>query len=113
MKDWGFAKRPDEKLESWPTDENGEKVPPVLFRHLGGAPMDNNVELSMLDAYGIPYILEYPNNGDFGIVIMGHAGGGVDIFIPETMLEDARNIFNSEIITDEISEETINEEVEQ
>ena len=105
MKDWGLKKSPDEKLENWPVDEQGEKVPPVLFKHLGGGPTDMSVELSMLDAYNIPYILEYPNNGDFGIVIMGHAGGGVDIFIPETMLEDAQNIFNSEIITEEPTEE--------
>ena len=113
MKNWGFSESPNKKLENWPVDEQGEKVPPVLLMHLGGAPMDMNVELSMLDAYNIPYILEYPNSGDFGIVIMGHAGSGVDVFVPETMLEDAQNILNSEIIEDETSEEIQNEEVEQ
>ena len=111
MKNWGLSDSPNKKLENWPVDEAGEKVPPVRLMHLGGAPTDMSVELSMLDAYNIPYFLEYPNSGDFGIVIMGHAGSGVDIFIPETMLEEAQDIFNAEI-TDEISEETKNEEVE-
>ena len=104
MENWGLSQSPHDRLENWPEDENGEKVPPVLLMHLGGAPMDMNVELSVLEAYNIPYILEYPNNGDFGIVIMGHAGGGVDIFVPETMLEDAKNILNAEICEDEVEE---------
>ena len=83
--------------EYWIIDEKTGRV--FVYRN------EDSVELSMLDAYGIPYILEYPNNGDFGIVIMGHAGGGVDIFVPETMLEDAQNIFNSEIIAEEQTEE--------
>ena len=52
--------------------------------------------LNLLEAYGIPYVCEYPNNGLFGKLIMGYPPGGMDVFVPETMLEDAQNIINAD-----------------
>jgi len=85
-----------DNYDRWPTDASGAKIPPAFLKHFGGAPTDISVELSVLEAYGIPTLLEYPNNGDFGIVVMGHAGGGVDVYVPETMLEDALNLINTD-----------------
>lgn len=96
MENWGFAKNWN-KLDDWPADEKGEKIKPAFLMHVGGAPVDMEVELNVLDAYNIPTILQYPNNGDFGRIIIGHAGGGVDIYVPETMLDDAKNILNGNI----------------
>ena len=111
MTNWGFSKKPSDTYDRWPADEQGEKVAPVLLKHVGGAPMDAGIILSMLEAYNIPTILEYPNNGDFGVVVMGHAGGGVDIYVPETMLEDAQNLINTDnTIID--TENTITDEEE-
>lgn len=107
MTNWGFTKTPMDNYDRWPVDAAGEKIRPAYLTHLGGAPMDLSVELSVLEAYGIPTILEYPNNGDFGVVVMGHAGGGVDVYVPETMLEDAVNLIKSDNAT--IDEEDIQE----
>ena len=94
MQEWGFSKK---KSDNWPLDEYGNQAKPAYLKHLGGAPMDIDVEVSLLQAYNIPVILEYPNNGEFGKVILGHAGGGVDVYVPETMLEDAQNVLNATI----------------
>ncbi|MBE6948987.1 MAG: hypothetical protein E7456_03985 [Ruminococcaceae bacterium] len=94
MDNWGFSKK---KHENWPIYENGENVKPVLFKHIGGSPLDIDVEVSLLQAYNIPVILQYPNDGEFGKLILGHAGGGVDLYVPETMIEDAQNISNATI----------------
>ena len=102
MENWGFAKNWN-KLDDWPTDENGDKVKPAFLMHVGGAPMDMDIELNVLEAYNIPTILKYPNNGEFGKLIIGHAGAGTDIFVPETMLDDAKNILNGTIC--EVEEE--------
>jgi len=32
--------------------------------------------------------------------MIGFAGGGVDVYVPETMLEDARNVVSGDIIFD-------------
>ena len=94
MENWGFSKK---KNDNWPLDEYGNQAKPAYLKHVGGSPMDIDVEVSLLQAYNIPVILEYPNNGEFGKVILGHAGGGVDIYVPETMLEDAQNVLNATI----------------
>ena len=91
MDNWGFSKK---KHENWPVDENGNPIAPTYLKHLGGSPADIEVEVSLLQAYNIPVILEYPNDGEFGKIMLGHAGGGVDVYVPETMLEDAQNVFN-------------------
>ena len=94
MKEWGFSKS---NYDNWPVDENGEKVAPAFLEHLGYPPMDAEVEVSVLRAYNIPVLFKYPNDGEFGKLILGFPGSGVDIFVPETMLEDARNILSGTI----------------
>ena len=57
--------------------------------------------LNLLEAYGIPHVCEYPNNGLFGKLILGFPPGGIRVFVPETMLEDAQNVLNADICEDE------------
>ena len=42
-----------------------------------------------------------PGDGSFGEVFLGSSGFGVDIYVPETMLEDAQNIVSADILEDE------------
>jgi len=96
---WNIKKK-DEDLP-WPDDENGQPVPPVFLTHVGGGPLDMELTLNLLSAYGIPNVCEYPNNGLFGKLIMGHPPSGMNVFVPESLLEDAQNILNAEIIENE------------
>jgi hypothetical protein len=103
MADWFFRKR--KKLKDiWPCQEDGTPVKPAFLTHVGGSELDMQVTLSLLDAYGIPAIDRYPNDGDFGRIVIGHAGGGTDIYVPETMLEEARDILNAEIVEEQTDE---------
>ena len=86
----------------WPNDENGTPVPPVFLTHIHGGPLDMELTLNLLQAYGIPHTGEYPNNGLFGQLIMGYPPGGMDVYVPESMLEDAMNVLNAEVCEDEI-----------
>ena len=85
----------------WPAYENGESVPPAYLTRIHGGPIDLELALSLLTAYGIPYLSEYPNNGLFGKLIMGFPPAGMEIFVPETMLEDAQNLLCADICEDE------------
>jgi hypothetical protein len=100
---WGFEKK---KHLNWPDDENGEPVPPVFLTHIHGGPLDMELTLNLLEAYGIPYVCEYPNDGLFGKLIMGYSPGGMEVFVPETLREDAQNLIggNVEIYEDEEEE---------
>lgn len=91
----------ESKGPEWPEDENGAPVPPVFLTHIHGGPLDMELTLNLLEAYGIPHNCGYPNNGLFGQLIMGYPPGGMEVFVPETMLEDARNILSADIVEDE------------
>ena len=96
---WSFSKT---KGPDWPNDVFGDPVPPVFLMHIIGGPLDMELTLNLLEAYGIPHVGKYPHNGLFGKLILGYTPFGIEVYVPETMLEDARNILNAEIIsTDE------------
>lgn len=104
MKNWGFGKK--KKLKDiWPKKENGEMIAPAFLIHTGGGPLDAEMTVSMLEAYGIPVVCRYPNDGEFGKLIVGRATGGVDIFVPETLLSEAKDILNADFVTDDEAEE--------
>lgn len=104
MKGWSFGKK--KKLrDQWPNLPNGDPVAPAYLTHVGGNPMDSELTVSLLEAYGIPAVTQFPNDGQFGKLIIGHAGGGVDIYVPETQLSEARDILSAEIVEDDGSED--------
>jgi len=100
--EWNF-KKPDSP--NWPKDENGEPVAPAYLKHISGGPLDLELALNLLEAYGIPHVSEYPNNGEFGKLILGHPPSGMEVFVPETMLEDAKNVLSPEKIESDNEEE--------
>jgi len=99
--EWKF-KKPDGP--NWPKDENGEPVAPVFLKHISGGPLDLEVAINLLDAYEIPHVGEYPNNGEFGKLILGHPPSGVDVFVPETMLQEANDVLNAKVVHDDDNE---------
>ena len=88
----------------WPSDEEGRTVPPAFLTHIGGGPLDMELTLNLLQAYGIAYVCEFPNNGLFGKLILGHPPSGMEVYVPETMLEEAMNLLNAEIVNEDIEE---------
>jgi hypothetical protein len=96
--DWKFS---DPDTINWPKDENGEPVAPAFLKHISGGPLDLEVALNLLDAYNIPYVSEFPNNGAFGKLILGQPPSGMEVFVPETMLEEAQDIISATPIEDE------------
>ena len=96
--EWKLGKT---KGPKWPEDELGEAVPPAFLAHIHGGPIDLELTLNLLEAYGIPHVSQYPNNGLFGKLIMGHPPAGMEVFVPETMLIDAQNVLSAEICEDE------------
>ena len=100
MKNWFFGRK--KKLtDLWPKDENGKDIPPVYLTHCVQTQMELEITVNMLQAYGIPVVTRDPGDGSFGRVILGMSGTGCDLFIPETMLEDAKNLLSAEIVEEE------------
>ncbi len=89
--EWG-RKITGKLYRSWPKDENGELVEPVFLTHCRSLDMSDEMLVNLLEAYGIPCVKQYPNDGDFGRIILGMSGPGVEIYVPKTMYEDAVNL---------------------
>ena len=95
MADW--AKREYGKtLENWPKDEQGEPVTPAFLTMC--SPLDMQAELTqgLLESYGIPSLRMAPGDGAFGELILGMGGTGLDIYVPETMLDDAKALMEAD-----------------
>ena len=83
---WG---KRDSTVGDWPVDENGGPVAPAFLAHRSGQNLDDVMLVGFLDAVEIPCVVRYPNDGEFGKLILGIPAGGADIYVPETMLESA------------------------
>ena len=79
-------------MERWPKAPSGDPEKAVFLCNCKALDLDDELLINMLEAYGIPCLRDYPGDGSFGKVVLGMSGQGTDIYVPESMLEDARNI---------------------
>ena len=99
--EWG-RDLPGEVAEKWPKDENGDFVPAVFLTGCSQLDMSDAILTGVLDSCGIPWITRYPHYGGFGNLMLGVSAEGVDIYVPATMLEDAKNILEGESEDEEL-----------
>lgn len=82
----------------WPLDDNGDPVRPAFLETVMGTQIDYELRLSLLQSFAIPTLREYPQTGSLGKVILGFSGMGMDIYVPENMLDFAREIVKPQTI---------------
>ena len=93
--DWGRA--PGKQLsDRWPKTAQGEPETPALLCNCKSLDLGDALRINMLEAYGIPCWKIYPGDGRFGKLILGMSGQGVDIYVPQSLLEDARALCEAE-----------------
>ena len=78
--------------DRWPKDAEGRTEESAFLCTCGGKDLSAELTVNMLEAYGIPCVRDYPGDGAFGRVIMGASGTGVDIYVPKSMLEEAKKL---------------------
>jgi hypothetical protein len=92
---WG-RDLPGNLLEIWPKDNDGEFVAPAFLTTCSQLDMGDTLLINMLEACGIPCLRRFPHYGGFGNLMLGVSAEGVDILVPETMLDDARALMEGE-----------------
>ena len=92
-------------LENWPLLENGEPEQPAFLKHCSSVDMDDVLTVNLLESFGIPCAGSYCENGALGKVILGMPGNGVDVFVPQSLLEEAKALLEGGQISDEDHEE--------
>lgn len=100
MKNWFFGRK-KRITDLWPKDETGQPVAPAYLTHCAETQLETELMINILQAYGIPVVTQYPNDGSFGKVMLGMAGGGADLYVPETMLQDAKDLLASEPVEED------------
>ena len=78
--------------DRWPRDAEGRAEESAFLCTCSNTDLSDELTVNMLEAYGIPCVRDYPGNGAFGRVIMGASGTGVDIYVPKSMLEEAKTL---------------------
>lgn len=92
---WGKG-MPSDLLERWPKTPSGEPEKAVFLCNCKAPDLGDELKINMLEAFGIPCLRDYPGDGSFGKVVLGMSGQGTDIYVPESRLEEARNLCAAE-----------------
>lgn len=88
--------------ERWPKDENGLPEEPVFLKAEKNLDMSDELLVNMLEAYQIPCLRIYPGDGPFGRVVLGVSGWGVNIYVPKSLYEDAKELIKGENDNEEL-----------
>ena len=86
----------EELLKRWPCDPSGAPEKAAFLCNCKAQDLGDELRINMLEAYGIPCLRDYPGDGSFGKVVLGMSGQGTDIYVPESKLEEARNLLAAE-----------------
>lgn len=85
---WG--KTPHDSLERWPKDADGTPEAPAFLTTAAETDGEADMLCAMLRSYEIPTIRNYESEGALGRVVLGMSGSGVALYVPASLLEDAR-----------------------
>ncbi len=83
-------------MDRWPKTPSGEPEKAVFLCNCKAPDLSDELKINMLETYGIPCLRDYPGDGSFGRVVLGMSGQGTDIYVPESMLEEAKNLIAAE-----------------
>ncbi|MDR2501633.1 MAG: hypothetical protein LBC78_00070 [Oscillospiraceae bacterium] len=100
MSFFGWSKKGKNTPPAWPANSRGEPEAAAFLCRTDGAGYELEIRRGLLTAYGIPTTSLHSGEGIVGAVIFGAPQGGSDIFVPESMLEDARALISAEISDD-------------
>lgn len=103
MQSWGLHEY-GKLYDAWPRGADGQTEEPAFLVHCSPLDMEADMIESMLASYGIPSVRCLPGDGAFGKLILGMSGNGVDLYVPKTMLEDAKTLLEGEPDDDGIQE---------
>ena len=76
----------------WPTYDDGTPVNPVRLMTVTGNQLDYQMVITQLKSFGVPVVGTFTADGTLAKLIFGFAGSGMDVIVPETMADLAREL---------------------
>lgn len=94
----------EELLRQWPTGPDGEPEKAVRLEREADFPSYSGIHCSKLESCGIPYLTRRSGTGEIGLLYGGFSTDGVEIYVPASLLEDARLLLQPESDSGEADE---------
>ena len=79
----------DCETDIWPSYDDGSPVKPKRILTVTGSQLDYEMTIAQLRSYGIPVVGTFTAEGTLSKLILGFAGSGMDVVVPETMADIA------------------------
>ena len=79
----------------WPKDEDGKPEKAAFLANIPDFNNEADFAINMLMAYGIPAFKSYNNEGSLGKLIIGTSAYGASIYVPGSMLDDAKALLET------------------
>ncbi len=76
----------------WPSYDDGSPVKPVRLMTVTGTQLDYQMVITQLQSFGVPVVGTFTADGTLSKLLFGFAGSGMDVLVPETMAELAREL---------------------
>ena len=83
-------------LDRWPCMADGRPEKPAFLCTRSCVDLSDKLLMNMLEAYEIPCLSMERGNGNLGRVYLGISGYGTDIYVPESLLRDAKQLCEEE-----------------
>lgn len=83
---------PEELLKQWPKNADGEPEEAVLLENAGDFAAYGGLTCSLLESFGIPYLVKRSGQGQIGFLYGGFSPEGVKLYVPASRLEEAREL---------------------
>ena len=96
----------DKSLSDWPKTDAGEPVPPALLLDAQNSQEILNARMA-LTALGIPFLVQNPSPATFTTVLFGTELIGGNLYVPETLLEDAKFLLENPISEEELEDDEL------
>ena len=82
-------------LTLWPKGPDGEPERAALLENAGDFAAFGGLTCSMLESFGIPYLLKRSGQGQIGFLYGGFSPEGVKIYVPASQLAEARALLEA------------------
>lgn len=95
----------DELLQNWPKGADGEPEEAVMLENAGDFAAFGGLTCSMLEYFGIPYLIRRSAQGQIGFLYGGFSPEGVKIYVPASRREEAKELLAAQALEEEEAKE--------
>ena len=79
-------------VEHWPLTPDGGPEKAVPLELAADFPAYAGILLTQLEAFGIPFLTDRPGLGELGFLYGGFSPTGIQVYVPESRLDEAKAI---------------------